>query len=133
MHKTVICLLILLSLPALVSCQPTTKPPRKRHASCRLSQLWNIPKCYNEKSELSEAWLYAVMCVLVFCSTIFALMIYPHFDLGWNAVDAMNYPTFPAPDMIPLRQVVVPVALNQRPPSPTPTEVSYFNLTGGDD
>nr|QDO16015.1 membrane protein E3 RID-beta [Human mastadenovirus C] len=133
MKQTVIFLLILCTIPALFS---QTSAPPKRLISCRFTQIWNIPNCYNKHSDLSEAWLYAIISVMVFCSTIFALAIYPYLHIGWNAIDAMNHPTFPAPAIIPLQQVVaggVAPANQPPPPSPTPTEISYFNLTGGDD
>nr|BEV41878.1 E3 15.2-kDa [Human mastadenovirus C] len=128
-RSVIFVLLIFCALPVL--CSQTSAPP-KRHISCRFTQIWNIPSCYNKQSDLSEAWLYAIISVMVFCSTIFALAIYPYLDIGWNAIDAMNHPTFPVPAVIPLQQIIAPI--NQpRPPSPTPTEISYFNLTGGDD
>nr|UOQ22571.1 E3 RID-beta [Human mastadenovirus C] len=133
MKITWIFLLIFYTLT--VVCSQTSKPPQ-RHVSCRFTGTWNIPSCYTEKSDLSETWLYAIISVFVFCSTIIALAIYPYLDIGWNAIDAMSHSTFPAPAIIQMQPIVAGgiVPANQhRPPSPTPTEISYFNLTGGDD
>ncbi|WOZ24108.1 14.9 kDa protein [Human adenovirus 1] len=133
MKITWIFLLIFYTLT--VVCSQTSKPPQ-RHVSCRFTRIWNIPSCYTEKSDLSKTWLYAIISVFVFCSTIIALAIYPYLDIGWNAIDAMSHSTFPAPAIIQMQPIVAGgiVPANQhRPPSPTPTEISYFNLTGGDD
>ncbi|AKQ98390.1 16.5 kDa protein [Human mastadenovirus B] len=125
-------LLLLLLLPCVtIATTPTLNPNLKK---CKFQEPWKFLSCYNETIDFPPYWITIIGILNVVCCTIFAFLVYPMFDFGWNVPHALTYSQEPE-EHIPL-QNIQPLALveyENEPQSSLLPAISYFNLTGGDD
>ena len=97
---------------------------RQALASCHLHRPMQFLSCYTAAPDAHPFWLYAIIFLLVFLSTVLGLKIYACLRIGWIH-PREDLPRFPPPAF----QL-------QPPPEPlprAPSVISYFNLTGGDE
>lgn len=95
------------------------------HANCPLHRPTQFLHCYTVIPETPAFWLYAIIFILVFFSTILGLKMYACLKIGW---------IHPREDLsrFPLSNF----QLQPPPPAPlprTPSIISYFNLAGEDE
>lgn len=138
-------LLLLVPLAAPLTLKSPTQSPEEVR-KCKFQEPWKFLKCYQLKSDMHPSWIMIIGIVNILACTLISFVIYPCFNFGWNAPEALWLP--PDPDTPPQQQQ------NQAhappPPQPRPQympildyeaepqramlpAISYFNLTGGDD